>query len=120
VDIISLLNLPYGIGITIALAELAWGLIKYYTAPTPGQRREAVEEFYSIVKYNNWGNPNCRCGLLHEYCLKHWSLNCRALGITVPQISITLLLPSRTGRIGAWLSSFILVFSILLPMVVGY
>jgi hypothetical protein len=47
VDIISLLNLPYGIGITIALAELAWGLIKYYTAPTPGQRREAVEEFYN-------------------------------------------------------------------------
>jgi hypothetical protein len=34
----------------MAGVELAWGLIKYYTAPTPGQRREAVEEFYSIVK----------------------------------------------------------------------
>jgi hypothetical protein len=44
-----------------------------------------------------------------------------ALSIIVSQISITtLLLPSRTGRIGAWLLLFIIVFSILLPMVVGY
>jgi len=45
----SLLSLPYGIGIAIASAELAWGFIKYYTAPTPGQRREALEEFYGVV-----------------------------------------------------------------------
>ena len=47
--ITSLLNLPYGIGLVIAGVELAWGLIKYYLAPTPGRRREAVEEFYSVV-----------------------------------------------------------------------
>jgi hypothetical protein len=49
VNIASLPNLPYGIGITIALAELTWGFIKYYTAPTLSQRRETIEEFYSIV-----------------------------------------------------------------------
>lgn len=48
-DITNLLNLPYGIGITIALAELAWGFIKYYTAPTPSQRRKALDEFYGVV-----------------------------------------------------------------------
>jgi len=38
----------------------------------------------------------------------------------IGSLSVALLLPSRTRRIGAWLSSFILVFSILLPMVAGY
>jgi len=38
----------------------------------------------------------------------------------IGSLSIALLLPSRTRRIGAWLASFILVFSILLPMVAGY
>jgi hypothetical protein len=38
----------------------------------------------------------------------------------IGSLSVALLLPSRTRRIGAWLASFILVFSILLPMVVGY
>ena len=38
----------------------------------------------------------------------------------IGSLSVALLLPSRTRRIGAWLASFILVFSILLPMVAGY
>jgi len=38
----------------------------------------------------------------------------------IGSLSIALLLPSRTRRIGAWLASFILVFSILLPLVAGY
>jgi hypothetical protein len=38
----------------------------------------------------------------------------------IGSLSVALLLPSRTRRIGAWLASFILVFSILLPLVAGY
>jgi hypothetical protein len=38
----------------------------------------------------------------------------------IGSLSIALLLPSRTRRVGAWLASFILVFSILLPMVAEY
>ena len=36
-------------GFPIAAAELAWGAIKYYTAPTTGLRREAVDEFYGVL-----------------------------------------------------------------------
>jgi len=211
--ITSLLNLPYGIGIAIASAELAWGLIKYYTAPTPGQRREAVEEFYgvvigailtAVVAYYMSIGPSIGAGIASAlgvsvpsiplpdiYSVMYGDFNAvmgqyiagqvlsfafsvagailgatevlkpigallgsladffnavmapynRALIATmmntialaalgqvmgymynygVGSLSIALLLPSRTRRIGAWLSSFILVFSILLPMVAGY
>jgi hypothetical protein len=36
-------------GFPIAAAELAWGAIKYYTAPTTGLRREAIDEFYGVL-----------------------------------------------------------------------
>jgi hypothetical protein len=209
----SLLNLPYGIGITIALAELAWGLIKYYLAPTPSQRRETVEEFYSIVigavltavvAYYMSIGPSIGASIagamgvsvpqipLHDiYSVMYGDFNAvmgqyiagqvlafafsaisavsgiilvlkpigpllgslsdflsaimapynRALIATmmntialaalgqvmgvmynygIGSLSIALLLPSRTRRIGAWLASFILVFSVLLPLVAGY
>ena len=211
--ITSLLNLPYGIGIAIAGIELAWGLIKYYLAPTPGQRREAVEEFYGVVigailtavvayymsvgpsigasiagamgvsvsqiqlsdiQKVMYGDFNAVMGqyiagqvfgfaisaagavlgatqVLRPFSALLGSLAgfynaimapyYRALIATmmntialaalgqvmstmynygIGSLSVALLLPSRTRRIGAWLSSFILVFSILLPMVVGY
>jgi len=212
-SILSLLNLPFGIGITIAGVELAWGLIKYYTAPTPSQRREAVEEFYSIVigailtatvayymsigpsigasiasalgvsvpqlqlgdipkvMYNDFNlvmgqyitnqvlafaisaagaiigvtqvlKPvGALLGSLSDFLSSIMAPYNRALVATmmntialaalgqvmsvmynygIGSLSVALLLPSRTRRIGAWLASFILVFSILLPMVAGY
>jgi hypothetical protein len=36
-------------GFPIAAAELAWGAVKYYTAPTSGLRREAIDEFYGVL-----------------------------------------------------------------------
>jgi len=209
----SLLALPYGIGIAIAGVELAWGLIKYYLAPTPGRRREAVEEFYSIVigavltatvayymsigpsigasiasalgvsvpqiqlsdipkvMYNDFNlvmgqyitnqvfafafsavgaiigvtqvlKPvGSLLGSLSDFFSAIMAPYNRALVATmmntialaalgqvmsvmynygIGSLSVALLLPSRTRRIGAWLASFILVFSILLPMVAGY
>jgi len=209
----SLLNLPYGIGIAIAGVELAWGLVKYYLAPTPGQRREAVEEFYGVVigailtavvaYYMSIGPmigakiagamgvsvpqiqlsdiPNemyfdfnlvmgqyianqvitfaisaagailgvtqvlrpvgSALGSLSGFLNAIMAPYNRALVATmmntialaalgqvmgvmynygIGSLSVALLLPSRTRRIGAWLASFILVFSILLPMVAGY
>jgi len=211
--ITSLLNLPYGIGIAIAGVELAWGLIKYYLAPTPSQRREAIDEFYSIVigailtavmayymsigpsigasiagalgvsvtqiqlpdipnvMYNDFNlvmgqyianqvitfaisaagailgvtqvlRPvGSALGSLSSFLNAIMAPYNRALVATmmntialaalgqvmstmynygIGSLSIALLLPSRTRRIGAWLASFILVFSILLPMVAGY
>jgi hypothetical protein len=211
--ITSLLNLPYGIGIAIAGVELAWGLIKYYTAPTPGRRREAIDEFYSIVigailtatvayymsigpsigasiasalgvsvtqiqlsdiqkvMYNDFNlvmgqyianqvvtfaisaagailgvtqvlRPvGSALGSLSSFLNAIMAPYNRALVATmmntialaalgqvmsvmynygIGSLSIALLLPSRTRRIGAWLASFILVFSVLLPMVAGY
>ena len=211
--ITSLLNLPYGIGIAIAGVELAWGLIKYYLAPTPGQRREAVEEFYGIVigailtavvaYYMSIGPsigvkiagamgvnatqiqlsdiPNemnfdfnlvmgqyianlvfafafSAAGAIigatqvlkpigallgstssflnaimapYNRALVATMMNTIALAALgqvmsvmynygIGSLSVALLLPSRTRRIGAWLASFILVFSILLPLVAGY
>ncbi len=211
--ITSLLALPYGIGITIAGIELAWGLIKYYLAPTPGRRREAIDEFYSIVigailtatvaYYMSIGPsigasiagamgvnatqiplpdiPNVMYGdfnlVMGQYianlvfafafsaagaiigatqvlkpigallgsassllnaimapynrALVATMMNTIALAALgqvmsvmynygIGSLSVALLLPSRTRRIGAWLASFILVFSILLPMVAGY
>ena len=211
--ITSLLNLPYGIGITIAGVELAWGLVKYYLAPTPRQRREAVDEFYSIVigailtatvayymsigpsigasiasalgvsitqiqlsdipnvMYNDFNlvmgqyianqvitfaisaagavlgatevlRPvGSALGSLSSFLNAIMAPYNRALVATmmntialaalgqvmgvmynygIGSLSIALLLPSRTRRIGAWLASFILVFSILLPLVAGY
>ena len=211
--ITSLFNLPYGIGIVIAGVELAWGLIKYYLAPTPGQRREAVEEFYGVVigailtaivaYYMSIGPsigasiagamgvsvpqlqlpdiPNemyfdfnlvmgqyianqvfafafsaagaiigatqvlrpigSALGSLSSFLNAIMAPYNRALVATmmntialaalgqvmstmynygIGSLSIALLLPSRTRRIGAWLASLILVFSILLPMVAGY
>jgi len=219
-SVLSLLNLPYGIGITIAGVELAWGLVKYYLAPTPSQRREAIDEFYSIVigailtatvayymsigpsigasiasalgvsitqvqlsdiqkvMYNDFNlvmgqyianqvttfaisaagailgafNPGkvpfntfeaisgalgSLAGFLnaimapYNRALIATMMNTIALAALgqvmstmynygIGSLSIALLLPSRTRRIGAWLASFILVFSILLPMVAGY
>ncbi len=212
-SVTSLLNLPYGIGITIAGVELAWGLIKYYLAPTPGRRREAIDEFYSIVigailtatvayymsigpsigssivgamgvsvpqiqlsdipkvMYNDFNlvmgqyianqviafaisaagavlgatevlRPvGSALGSLSGFLSAIMAPYNRALVATmmntialaalgqvmsvmynygIGSLSVALLLPSRTRRIGAWLASFILVFSILLPMVVGY
>jgi len=212
-SVLSLLNLPYGIGIAIAGVELAWGLIKYYLAPTPSQRREAVDEFYSIVigailtavvayymsigpsigasiasalgvsvtqvqlsdipkvMYNDFNlvmgqyianqvitfaisaagavlgatevlRPvGSALGSLSSFLNAIMAPYNRALVATmmntialaalgqvmgvmynygIGSLSIALLLPSRTRRIGAWLASFILVFSILLPMVAGY
>ena len=209
----SLLALPYGIGIAIAGVELAWGLIKYYLAPTPGRRREAVEEFYSIVigavltatvayymsigpsigasiasalgvsvpqiqlsdipkvMYNDFNlvmgqyianqvfafafsavgaiigvtqvlKPvGSLLGSLSDFFSAIMAPYNRALVATmmntialaalgqvmsvmynygIGSLSVALLLPSRTRRIGAWLASFILVFSILLPLVAGY
>jgi len=209
----SLLNLPFGIGIAIAGVELAWGLVKYYLAPTPGQRREAVEEFYGVVigailtavvaYYMSIGPmigakiagamgvsvpqiqlsdiPNemyfdfnlvmgqyianqvitfaisaagailgvtqvlrpvgSALGSLSGFLNAIMAPYNRALVATmmntialaalgqvmgvmynygIGSLSVALLLPSRTRRIGAWLASFILVFSILLPMVAGY
>jgi len=209
----SLLTLPYGIGIAIALAELAWGFIKYYLAPTPGQRREALDEFYgvvlgavltAVVAYYMSVGPSIGASIASAlgvsvpqvplqdiYSVMYGDFNAvmgqyiagqvlsftfsvagailgatevlkpigallgsladffnaimapynRALIATmmntialaalgqvmgymynygIGALSIALLLPSRTRRIGAWLSSFILVFSILLPMVAGY
>jgi len=211
--ITSLLNLPYGIGIAIAGVELAWGLIKYYLAPTPSQRREAIDEFYSIVigailtavvayymsigpsigasiasalgvsvtqvqlsdipkvMYNDFNlvmgqyianqvitfaisaagailgatevlRPvGSALGSLSSFLNAIMAPYNRALVATmmntialaalgqvmgvmynygIGSLSIALLLPSRTRRIGAWLASFILVFSILLPLVAGY
>jgi len=212
-SVTSLLNLPYGIGIAIAGVELAWGLIKYYLAPTPGRRREAIDEFYSIVigailtavmayymsigpsigasiasalgvsvtqiqlpdipnvMYNDFNlvmgqyianqvttfaisaagavlgatevlRPvGSALGSLSSFLNAIMAPYNRALVATmmntialaalgqvmsvmynygIGSLSIALLLPSRTRRIGAWLASFILVFSILLPMVAGY
>jgi hypothetical protein len=212
-SVLSLLTLPYGIGITIAGVELAWGLIKYYLAPTPSQRREAVDEFYSIVigailtatvayymsigpsigasiasalgvsvtqiqlsdipnvMYNDFNlvmgqyianqvitfaisaagavlgatevlRPvGSALGSLSGFLNAIMALYNRALVATmmntialaalgqvmstmynygIGSLSVALLLPSRTRRIGAWLASFILVFSVLLPMVAGY
>jgi len=211
--ITSLLALPYGIGIAIAGVELAWGLVKYYLAPTPGQRREAIEEFYGIVigailtavvaYYMSIGPsigasiagamgvsvpqiqlsdiPNemnfdfnlvmgqyianqvitfaisaagavigatevlrpvgSALGSLSGFLSAIMAPYNRALVATmmntialaalgqvmsvmynygIGSLSVALLLPSRTRRIGAWLASFILVFSVLLPMVAGY
>jgi len=211
--ITSLLNLPYGIGIAIAGVELAWGLIKYYLAPTPSQRREAIDEFYSIVigailtatvayymsigpsigasiasalgvsvtqvqlsdipkvMYNDFNlvmgqyianqvitfaisaagavlgatqvlRPvGSALGSLSGFLNAIMAPYNRALVATmmntialaalgqvmsvmynygIGSLSVALLLPSRTRRIGAWLASFILVFSILLPLVAGY
>jgi hypothetical protein len=211
--ITSLLALPYGIGIAIAGVELAWGLIKYYLAPTPGQRREAIEEFYGIVigailtavvaYYMSIGPsigasiagamgvsvpqiqlsdiPNemnfdfnlvmgqyianqviafaisaagavigatqvlrpigSALGSLSGFLSAIMAPYNRALVATmmntialaalgqvmstmynygIGSLSVALLLPSRTRRIGAWLASFILVFSVLLPLVAGY
>jgi hypothetical protein len=208
-----LLALPYGIGITIAFAELAWGFIKYYLAPTPSQRREAVEEFYGVVigailtatvaYYMSIGlsigasiagamgvnvpqvplqdiysvmygdfNAVMRQYIANQVLTFAFSAAGAILGATqvlkpigsllgslsgflnaimapynralvatmmntialaalgqvmgymynygVGSLSVALLLPSRTRRIGAWLASFILVFSVLLPMVAGY
>jgi len=212
-SVLSLLNLPYGIGIAIAGVELAWGLIKYYLAPTPSQRREAIDEFYSIVigailtatvayymsigpsigasiasalgvsvtqiqlndipkvMYNDFNlvmgqyianqvitfaisaagavlgatevlmPVGSALGSLSSFFSAIMALYNRALVATmmntialaalgqvmsvmynygIGSLSIALLLPSRTRRIGAWLASFILVFSILLPLVAGY
>jgi len=212
-SVTSLLNLPYGIGIAIAGVELAWGLIKYYLAPTPGRRREAIDEFYSIVigailtatvayymsigpsigasiasalgvsvtqiqlsgiqkvMYNDFNlvmgqyianqvitfaisaagavlgatevlRPvGSALGSLSGFLNAIMAPYNRALVATmmntialaalgqvmgvmynygIGSLSVALLLPSRTRRIGAWLASFILVFSILLPMVAGY
>jgi hypothetical protein len=212
-SVLSLLNLPYGIGIAIAGVELAWGLIKYYLAPTPGRRREAVDEFYSVVigailtatvayymsigpsigasiasalgvsvpqvqlsgipkvMYNDFNlvmgqyianqvitfaisaagailgvtqvlRPvGSALGSLSGFLNAIMAPYNRALVATmmntialaalgqvmsvmynygIGSLSIALLLPSRTRRIGAWLASFILVFSILLPLVAGY
>jgi hypothetical protein len=212
-SVLSLLNLPYGIGIAIAGVELAWGLVKYYLAPTPGRRREAVEEFYSVVigailtatvayymsigpsigasiasalgvsvpqvqlsgipkvMYNDFNlvmgqyianqvitfaisaagailgvtqvlRPvGSALGSLSGFLNAIMAPYNRALVATmmntialaalgqvmsvmynygIGSLSIALLLPSRTRRIGAWLASFILVFSILLPLVAGY
>jgi len=211
--ITSLLNLPYGIGIVTAGVELAWGLVKYYLAPTPSQRREVVDEFYSIVigailtavvayymsigpsigasiasalgvsvtqvqlsdipkvMYNDFNlvmgqyianqvitfaisaagavlgatevlRPvGSALGSLSSFLNAIMAPYNRALVATmmntialaalgqvmgvmynygIGSLSIALLLPSRTRRIGAWLASFILVFSILLPLVAGY
>ncbi len=211
--ITSLLALPYGIGIVIAGVELAWGLIKYYLAPTPGRRREAIDEFYSIVigailtatvayymsigprigakivgamgvsvpqvqlsdipkvMYNDFNlvmgqyianqvitfaisaagailgvtqvlRPiGSALGSLSSFLSAIMAPYNRALIATmmntialaalgqvmstmynygIGSLSVALLLPSRTRRIGAWLASFILVFSILLPLVAGY
>jgi len=213
VSVLSLLNLPYGIGIAIAGVELAWGLVKYYLAPTPSQRREAVEEFYSIVigavltavvayymsvgpsigasiantmgvsvpqlqlsdipkvMYNDFNlvmgqyitnqvlafafsaagailgatqvlKPvGALLGSLSSFLSAIMAPYNRALVATmmntialaalgqvmsvmynygIGSLSVALLLPSRTRRIGAWLASFILVFSVLLPLVAGY
>jgi hypothetical protein len=212
-SVTSLLNLPYGIGITIAGVELAWGLIKYYLAPTPGRRREAVEEFYSIVigailtatvAYYMSIGPSIGASIAsalgvsvtqvqlsdipkvmyfdfnlvmgqyianqvitfaisaagavlgatevlrpvgsalgslsgflsaimapYNRALVATMMNTIALAALgqvmstmynygIGSLSVALLLPSRTRRIGAWLASFILVFSILLPLVAGY
>ena len=212
-SVLSLLNLPYGIGIAIAGVELAWGLVKYYLAPTPGRRREAVEEFYSVVigailtatvayymsigpsigasiasalgvsvpqvqlsgipkvMYNDFNlvmgqyianqvitfaisaagavlgatevlRPvGSALGSLSGFLSAIMAPYNRALVATmmntialaalgqvmstmynygIGSLSVALLLPSRTRRIGAWLASFILVFSVLLPMVAGY
>jgi len=211
--ITSLLNLPYGIGIAIAGVELAWGLVKYYLAPTPSQRREAIDEFYGVVigailtatvayymsigpsigasiagamgvsvtqlqlsdiqkvMYNDFNlvmgqyitnqvlafafsaagailgvtqvlKPvGALLGSLSSFLSAIMAPYNRALIATmmntialaalgqvmsymynygIGSLSVALLLPSRTRRIGAWLASFILVFSILLPMVAGY
>jgi hypothetical protein len=213
VGITSLLNLPYGIGIAIAGVELAWGLIKYYLAPTPGRRREAIDEFYGVVigailtatvaYYMSIGSrigakiagtlgvsvtqiplpdiPKVMYGdfelVMGQYIANQVitfaiSAAGAVLGVTqvlrpvgsaldslsgflsaimapynralvatmmntialaalgqvmstmynygIGSLSVALLLPSRTRRIGAWLASFILVFSVLLPMVAGY
>jgi hypothetical protein len=212
-SVTSLLNLPYGIGITIAGVELAWGLVKYYLAPTPGRRREAVEEFYGVVigailtatvAYYMSIAPSIGAKIagamgvsapqiplpdipkvmygdfelvMGQYIANQvfafaFSAAGAIIGVTrvlrpigallgslsdllsalmapynraliatmmntialaalgqvmgymynygVGSLSIALLLPSRTRRIGAWLASFILVFSVLLPMVAGY
>ena len=211
--ITRLLALPYGIGLAIAGIELAWGLIKYYLAPTPGRRREAVEEFYSIVigailtavvAYYMSIGPSIGASIAsalgvsvtqvqlsgipkvmyfdfnlvmgqyianqvitfaisaagavlgatevlrpvgsalgslsgflnaimapYNRALVATMMNTIALAALgqvmsvmynygIGSLSIALLLPSRTRRIGAWLASFILVFSILLPLVAGY
>jgi hypothetical protein len=211
--ITRLLALPYGIGLAIAGIELAWGLIKYYLAPTPGRRREAVEEFYSIVigailtavvAYYMSIGPSIGASIAsalgvsvtqvqlsgipkvmyfdfnlvmgqyianqvitfaisaagavlgatevlrpvgsalgslsgflsaimapYNRALVATMMNTIALAALgqvmstmynygIGSLSVALLLPSRTRRIGAWLASFILVFSILLPMVAGY
>jgi len=215
-----LLALPYGIGIAIAGVELAWGLIKYYLAPTPSQRREAVEEFYSVmigailtavvayymsigpsigasiagamgvsvpqiqlsdipkimyddfslvmgqyianqiftfaasaagaiigafnpgnVPFNPFRAVSGALGSLAGFLSAIMAPYNRALVATmmntialaalgqvmsvmynygIGSLSVALLLPSRTRRIGAWLASFILVFSVLLPLVAGY
>ena len=210
-SVLSLLNLPYGIEIVIAGVELAWGLVKYYLAPTPGQRREAIDEFYGVVigailtatvAYYMSIGPSIGASIANtmgvsvpqiqlsdipkvmyndfnlvmgQYIANQvfaFSAAGAILGVTqvlkpvgallgnlsgflnaimapynraliatimntialaalgqvmsvmynygIGSLSIALLLPSRTRRVGAWLASFILVFSILLPMVAGY
>jgi hypothetical protein len=195
---------PLGIGVAIALAELAYGAIKYHLAVTPSMRREAVEEFYgvalgavvtSLVAYYMTQAQVIAASILSAFGVKAQSLSLtslygtmlgdfhalmgeyilmQAFGIAlsivtslsplpiggfasaynaimrpyytaliatmwnvvglaaisivlqafynygIAPLSVALLLPRRTRRVGAWLASFTIVFTALLPALVAY
>jgi len=195
---------PLGIGIAIALVELAYGAIKYHLAVTPSMRREAVEEFYgvalgaiitaTVVYYMSQAQVIASSiltafgirvqslaltslygtmlgdfhALMGEYILMQafgialsiitslsplpiggfasaynaimrpyytaliatmWNVvGLAAISIVlqafynygIAPLSVALLLPRRTRSIGAWLASFTIVFTALLPALVAY